>query len=49
VWGLQSAREAGLRTIGVAQSYPADELPADFVITSINEFDIARVRSLIDS
>ncbi|HEY7284561.1 MAG TPA: HAD family phosphatase [Vicinamibacterales bacterium] len=49
VWGLQSAREAGLRTIGVAQSYPADELPADFVITSISEFDIARVRSLIDS
>ena len=49
VWGLQSAREAGLRTVGVAQSYRADELQADVVITSIGEFDLARVRSLIDS
>jgi beta-phosphoglucomutase-like phosphatase (HAD superfamily) len=48
VWGLQSAREAGLRTVGVAQSYTADALPADLVIPSIVEFDIARVRSLID-
>jgi beta-phosphoglucomutase len=48
VWGLQSAREAGLRTVGVAQSYPAEALPADLVITSINEFDIARLRSLMD-
>ncbi|HEX7139395.1 MAG TPA: HAD family phosphatase [Vicinamibacterales bacterium] len=48
VWGLQSAREAGLRTVGVAQSYPSEALPADLVITSISEFDIARLRSLMD-
>jgi beta-phosphoglucomutase-like phosphatase (HAD superfamily) len=49
MWGLQSAREAGLRTLGVAQSYAADELPADLVITAIGEFDLARLRSLMDS
>ena len=41
-WGLESARAAGLRTVGVAQTYPADELgPADVVIRSMLEFDIA--------
>jgi len=28
-WGLQSARAVGLRCVGVAASYPADELAAD--------------------
>ena len=41
-WGLESARAAGLRTIGVAQTYPASELGhADVVIGSMLEFDIA--------
>ena len=48
-WGLQSAREAGLRTVGVAQSYAAADLSADLVITSIGELDIARVRRLMDA
>jgi len=41
-WGLESARAAGLRTVAVAQTYPASELgPADVVIASMLEFDIA--------
>jgi len=43
-WGLESARAAGLRTVGVAQTYAADELgTADVVIASMLEFDIAAV------
>ena len=41
-WGLESARAAGLRTVAVAQTYPASELgPADVVIGSMLDFDIA--------
>lgn len=49
VWGLQSAREAGLRTVAVAQSYAAADLPADLVIASIGDLDLARLRRLVDS
>ena len=46
-WGLVSARAAGLRTIGVAQTYPASSLTdADLVICSISEFDINTAHSL---
>lgn len=48
-WGLQSAREAGLRTVGVAQSYPEGSLSADLVITSIGDLNLARLRRLMDS
>jgi beta-phosphoglucomutase len=48
-WGLQSAREAGLRTVGVAQSYAADDLSADLVIASIGDLNLARLRRLVDS
>lgn len=47
-WGLQSAREAGLRTVGVAQSYAAAELSADLVIASIGDLNLARLRKLMD-
>lgn len=37
-WGLQSAATAGLRTIGITQSYPANELGSpDAVITHLDE------------
>jgi HAD superfamily hydrolase (TIGR01509 family) len=40
-WGLESARSAGLRTVGVAQTYPAHDLqPADLVIASMLDFDV---------
>ena len=39
-WGLESARAAGLRTIGVAQTYQAESLSADVVISAIGDFDV---------
>ena len=44
VWGLESARAAGLRTVGVAHTYPAHALVADWVIASIADFDIAQLK-----
>ena len=34
-WGLDSARGAGMFTIGVTHTYPADRLSADLVVTSL--------------
>jgi beta-phosphoglucomutase len=46
-WGLESARAAGLKTVGVAQTYPASELAAaDLVIASIEILDIERLVKL---
>jgi beta-phosphoglucomutase len=36
-WGLESARGAGMFTIGVTHSYPAARLPADVVLSSLGE------------
>ena len=40
-WGLESARAAGLRTLGVAQSYPAASLSADLVIRVIGDLNLS--------
>jgi beta-phosphoglucomutase len=41
IWGLESARAAGLRTVGVAHTYPAASLStADLVIGSIGELSL---------
>lgn len=46
-WGLESARKAGLRTIGVAQSYPANSLRhADLVIDTVAALDITSLKAL---
>ena len=38
-WGIESAKGAGLRCVGITQSYPASELAAaDAVIASLDEF-----------
>jgi len=48
-WGLASARAAGLRTIGITTSYPAQALaPADAVVHSLDAIDAALVDSLLD-
>lgn len=40
-WGLESARAAGLRTVGVTQTYQAAELgAADLVISSLDALDL---------
>ena len=42
-WGLESARGAGMFTVGVTHSYPADRLSADLIVSSLAEV----TRSLI--
>src|SRR5262249_28053783 len=41
--GLESARRAGLRTIGVAQTFPSHALDADYVVDSIDRIDVDRL------
>jgi HAD superfamily hydrolase (TIGR01509 family) len=45
-WGLESAKAAGLHTVGVAHTYDRAALDADLVISSVDEFDVARVAQL---
>lgn len=46
-WGLQSARGAGLRTIGVTTSYPADRLPsADLTVSGLAAITLPRLEAL---
>jgi HAD superfamily hydrolase (TIGR01509 family) len=47
-WGLESARAAGLHTIAVTHTYPADVLEqADSVITSLDELNAAYLRRIV--
>jgi beta-phosphoglucomutase len=40
-WGLESAHGAGLRCVGVTNSYSADELPgAELVVSGLNELTL---------
>jgi beta-phosphoglucomutase-like phosphatase (HAD superfamily) len=44
-WGLESARAAGLKTVGVTQTYDAASIgPADLVIPSMLAFDLEAIR-----
>ncbi len=47
-WGLVSARAAGMRTIGITQTYPASALVdvSDTVITHLDQFTPALLHSL---
>jgi HAD superfamily hydrolase (TIGR01509 family) len=44
--GLESARAAGLRTIGVATTYPRDSLVADVVVDAIEQVTADLIRRL---
>lgn len=47
-WGLQSARAAGLRTIGITHTYPAAELAsADATIGSLDDLTIDGLSALL--
>ena len=47
VWGLQAARAAGLRAVGVTHTYPAaDMASADLVISSLQELTIEALGTL---
>lgn len=49
-WGLESARSAGLRTVGVAQTYPAEALSvADLVVATIADLDLDRLDALVSN
>jgi beta-phosphoglucomutase len=47
-WGLESARTAGMRTIGVTTSYPASALTlADAVVASLDEISVGFIEQLM--
>jgi len=46
-WGLQSARDAGLRTIGLTTSYPASLLEADLILPDVSHVTVDRLESLV--
>ena len=47
-WGLESARAAGLRTIGITTSYPAASLaPTDAIVVSLDEVTDALIAGLL--
>jgi beta-phosphoglucomutase-like phosphatase (HAD superfamily) len=47
MWGLQSARAAGLKTVAVSHTYPAPALvEADLVVVSLHELTIETLSSL---
>lgn len=49
-WGLQSARQAGLKTIGITQSYPASELTdGQLIINHLDELTPALLARLPQS
>jgi beta-phosphoglucomutase len=46
-WGLLSARDAGMKTIGLASSYPASELKgADVIVGKLEEITVAFIKGL---
>jgi HAD superfamily hydrolase (TIGR01509 family) len=48
-WGLDSARGAGLRCVGVTNSYPASELPgAEMIVDGLRALTIPMLEELVD-
>jgi beta-phosphoglucomutase len=45
-WGLQSARDAGMRTIAISHTYRRDTLEADLVIDALDELTVELVQQL---
>ena len=46
-WGLESARGAGLRCVGVTHTYSAEELPgAELLVGSLNDLTLAALDTL---
>jgi beta-phosphoglucomutase len=49
-WGLESARRAGLRCVGVTTSYPADELTsAELVVEGLQELTLPMLDRLVSN
>ena len=48
-WGLESARGAGLRCVGVTNSYPASELPgAELIVEGLNTLTVQMLEQLVE-
>jgi beta-phosphoglucomutase len=47
MWGLDSARAAGMRTIAVTNTYPAGQLTADLVVSSLDEITPQTIAALL--
>jgi beta-phosphoglucomutase len=48
-WGIESAKRAGLRVVGVASSYPASALgEADLVVSTVADLTLGALRALVD-
>jgi beta-phosphoglucomutase-like phosphatase (HAD superfamily) len=45
-WGLESARTAGLRTVGITHTYGAGSLEADLVVETLDRLEIGSLRSI---
>ena len=46
-WGIESAKTAGLKCVGITNTYPASDLSmADRVVASLDEFTTELIRSL---
>lgn len=49
-WGLESARAAGLRTVAVTHTYPAEQLgQADLVVANLDVLNLASLRRIAKS
>ena len=46
-WGLDAARQAGLRTVAVTHTYPAGELTADLVVARLSDITIPRLEQIM--
>jgi beta-phosphoglucomutase len=47
--GLASARAAGLRTVALTTTYPADALEADLVVPGLTDLTLSRLEALVDA
>ena len=47
MWGLDSARAAGMQTIAVTNSYPADQLTADRIVSHLDEITTELIREVL--
>jgi HAD superfamily hydrolase (TIGR01509 family) len=45
-WGLESARTAGLRTVGITHTYDAGTLLADAIVDALDRLEIGSLRSI---
>lgn len=48
-WGLESARAAGLKTVAVTHTYPADALTADLVVSNLDALSWSALEGLVQT